>query len=298
MGLLSDIGIHKDFISEVNCDKYLVDSEFCRQFIKGRQKFDHKGTFGHALIIAGSYGKMGAAVLSARACLRSGVGLLTVNVPKCGYEILQTSVPEAMTDTCEDVDFGLYSAIGIGPGIGTDETAIKKVLSLLKYCKQHQDLEPRLIVDADGLNILSQHKELIKELPKNTILTPHPKEFARLFGEFDNDFERLSNQIELSIEYSIYIIYKIANTIITTPEGKVFINSSGNPGMATGGSGDVLTGIITGLSARGYNPEESCVLGVYLHGLSGDIAAKERGQEALIAGDIIEAIGKSLKKIK
>jgi NAD(P)H-hydrate epimerase len=267
--------------------------------LKKRSKFSHKGTFGHALLIAGSYGKMGAAILSSRACLRSGVGLLTTHLPKSGVEIIQTSVPECMVsaDDSETVcskllDLYPFSAIGIGPGLGTKTETRQALLTLINSQKL------QLVIDADALNLLAENQELIKNLPPNTILTPHPKEFERLAGASENSFQRLQKQIQFSAKYSVIIVGKGAYTCITFPDGRVFFNSTGNPGMATAGSGDVLTGIILGLLAQHYSPEESALLGVFLHGLAGDFAAEQFGQHAMIAGDIIDQLGNAFSLLE
>ena len=272
--------------------------KFCKTcvvpIIKKRRKFSHKGTFGHALLIAGSYGKMGAALLAAEACLRSGVGLLHVHIPKVGYQIMQTALPEAMISLdrydnyfSEVPDLGLYNAVGIGPGLGTEHQS-QMALKLLI-----QEFTAPMVFDADALNILSENPTWLAFLPAGSILTPHPQEFERLVGKWDNDFEKLEKQRDFAKRHNLYVVLKGAHTSISTPDGNCYFNSTGNPGMATAGSGDVLTGIITGLLAQGYTPGQAAVLGVYLHGLAGDIAAKKFGQEAMIAGDMVKLLGKA-----
>lgn len=254
-----------------------------------RHKFDHKGTFGHALLVCGSRGKMGAAVLAARACLRSGVGLLTCRVPGCGLDVLQTSVPEAMCQidpseghwSCPPDDVSTFSCIGIGCGIGQHEATALALEALLKSA------DKPLVLDADALNLLAKHPDWWTFLPKNSILTPHPKEFERLFGSTSTGFERLALQQQKAQEHGIIIVLKGAHSSVACPDGSVWFNSTGNPGMATGGSGDVLTGILTGLLAQGYAPQDAARLGVFLHGKAGDLAADELGQESLIAGDLV-----------
>lgn len=288
-----NIGLHNDFYKTVEPTSEIVDEEIIKSIYKPRNKFAHKGNFGHALIIAGSYGKMGAAVLSAKACLRSGVGLLTCHIPKCGYDILQSTVPEAMVVTDVNTDFiskietdiEKYSAIGIGPGIGTEATTKLMLKELLALCKK------AVVLDADALNSISEEKELMQLIPEGSILTPHPKEFERLFGKSNNDFERIQLALDKAVELKCVIILKGHHTLIATPGGNVFFNATGNAGMATAGSGDVLTGIIIGLLAQGYGSVETAILGVYLHGLAGDIAAESDSQEAMMAGDIIEKTG-------
>jgi NAD(P)H-hydrate epimerase len=235
---------------------------------------------------------MGAAVLAAKACLRSGPGLVTAHIPRSGNTILQTAVPEAMLffDENEDLfsgipDISAYSSIGAGPGIGQEDATGRAIKHLI------QNSKIPLILDADALNILGENKTWIPFIPKGSILTPHPKEFERIAGKSSDDFERNKIQREMSIRHGLYIVLKGAHTAITTPEGNCYFNTTGNPGMATGGSGDVLTGILAGIKAQGYTSLETCLLGVYLHGLAGDLAAEEKGYEALIAGDIVEYLG-------
>ncbi|MDL2243101.1 NAD(P)H-hydrate dehydratase [Bacteroidales bacterium OttesenSCG-928-K03] len=291
-----DIELDKNYIESLPTENFMIDEDFIKPILKRRKKFEHKGNFGHSAIVAGNYGTMGASVLASKACMRVGAGLLTSFIPDFGYNILQISVPEVMVNTndFQTVSFDSYNAIGIGPGLGTDYNSVNKVSCVIDYCYSSQT---QLIIDADGLNILAQNKSLLDKLPENSILTPHPKEFQRLFGEFSNDFERLEAQKKISKEKSVFIVYKQAHTIITDTDGNAYFNSTGNPGMATGGSGDVLTGIITGLCSRGYNALESCVLGVYLHGLAGDIATHSIHQEALIASDIIENLPVAFKEL-
>jgi NAD(P)H-hydrate epimerase len=293
-----DIGLDKKFIAGQKAPNYFVTEDTIVAMLKHRARFSHKGTYGHALLIAGSYGKIGAAVLSARACLRAGVGLLTVHVPKCGYDILQNSVPEAMVDVDanETAFSGIkevipYNAIGVGPGIGQDEATAKGLKLLIQNSKLP------IVFDADALNILSENMTWLSFLPAGSILTPHPGEFKRLVGKKDSDYEYHTAQIELARRHRIYVVLKGAYTAIATPEGEVYFNSTGNPGMATAGSGDTLTGIITGLLAQGYTPKEASISGVYLHGLAGDIAANELGQEALIAEDITNNLGRAFKHL-
>src|SRR5688572_366676 len=297
--IILDIGLLPGFLPTAETNFELTTSRLVRSLYKSRNRFAHKGNFGHALIIAGSYGKIGAAVLSARACLRSGTGLLTCFVPKCGYEIMQTAVSEAMvlTDsnsfmvTKIDDDLARYDSVGIGPGLGTaSETraALRELIS--GYNKA-------LILDADALNSSSMEKAL-PGLPPDSILTPHPREFERLFGESKNDFERIEKAIAKAKLLNCLIVLKGHHTFIATPLGKGYFNSTGNAGMATAGSGDALTGILTGLLAQGYTAEEAAILVVYLHGLAGDVAVTQFSQEAMIAGDIIDSIGKAFKQLE
>lgn len=293
------IGINEKAISQTESDYILLDKEFIAKKIKPRGKFSHKGNYGHALLIAGRYGKMGAAILASKACLRTGAGLLTTHIPKSGNNIIQISVPEAMCSTDESLkefsklpDLKPYNSFGIGPGLGKSVKTRKAFFDLLKNSSE------KLVVDADGLNILSENKEWLSVLPENSILTPHPKEFERIAGKTNNSFERLALQKKYSIEYKLIIVLKGAHTCITFQDGTVFFNNTGNPGMATGGSGDVLTGIILGLLAQNYSPEDAALTGVYIHGLAGDLAEKEFGQQSLIAGDIIKYIGKAFLQLE
>jgi len=295
---LVNIGLHKKYLQEAATDFYYLQKKDVCALRKRRSTFSHKGNYGRALLVAGSYGKTGAAVLSARAAMRSGLGLLTVHGPRCSHEILQNSVPEAMFDTNEgndmltgSINLSNVQVVGIGPGIGTSKATGNVLASLLTA------LSLPVVLDADALNIIAERSELLHIVPANSILTPHPKEFERLAGVWKNDFERLSKQIQLAKSTACYVVLKGAFTSIATPQGKVYFNSTGNAGMATGGSGDVLTGLLTGLLAQGYSSLDACLLGVFLHGLAGDLAAENLGQEALIASDIIQYIPSALKNL-
>jgi NAD(P)H-hydrate epimerase len=294
-----DIGLHQHFLDNLNTLSYYVTNDFIRFILRKRNKFSHKGTYGHALLIAGSEGKMGAEVLAARACLRTGVGLLTVQIPKQGLQIMQTAVPETMCITDEALDYisvltdiENYNVVGIGPGLGK-ATQTQNVLKLLIQ----NSIFP-LVIDADALNIISENLTWMPFIPDESILTPHPKEFERLVGKWENDEERLEKQKQLSINNNFIVVLKGANTSISLPDGTVYFNSTGNAGMATAGSGDVLTGMITSLLAQGYLPKEAAILGVYLHGLAGDIAKSKVGVNSLIASDIIEDISAAYKHLE
>ena len=285
-----DIGLNETFIQQQKSTNFILDQDVSKYVIP-RHRQSHKGTYGHALLMAGSYGKMGAAVLSAKACLRSGVGLLTAKVPKCGYQILQIAVPEAMCLTDEHLDFLTtlpelknYNSLGIGPGIGKDALTLKMLKSLLATKL------PPLVLDADAINLISENPALANMLPENTILTPHIKEFDRLVGISKSTPERFKKQKAFSKKHKCIIVLKDANTCISSPEGMRYFNTSGNHGMATGGSGDVLTGIITGLLAQKYKPLEAAIIGVYFHGKAGDQAVRHRSYSSLIASDIIEQL--------
>ncbi len=296
---IKPIGLSRYYIQQAETDNYFINKNLAKLILRKRQKFDHKGTYGHALLMLGSYGKIGAAVLATKGCLRSGVGLLTVQVPNCGYQIMQISCPEAMTQVDQSdnylstvPDLTPYKAIGIGCGIGQaslTEIALFKLLGNTKL---------PMVLDADALNILSKDPAKLDQIPINSILTPHPKEFERLFGTTENDFARNELQLAQAKALNCVIILKGANTAIACPDGTCYFNSTGNPGMATGGSGDVLTGILTGLLAQGYTSKQAAILGVYLHGLSGDLAAKDKGQASMIAGDLVDYLGRAFQQLE
>jgi len=292
------IGLLEDFIQQIDVENYYVEKWDAIQLIKPRNKYAHKGNYGHALLIAGSYGKMGAAVMASESALRAGAGLLTTHVPKCGYPILQTALPEAMVSIDENEQFfskhpdlSAYNAIAIGPGLSKNKASQQALKILIQNSKLP------MIFDADAINILSENKTWISFVTAGGIFTPHPGEFERLAGKSTNHFERNKMQREFSVKHRVYVVLKGAHSCISTPEGKCFFNSTGNPGMASGGSGDVLTGIILGLLAQNYHPQEACILGVYIHGLAGDIAAQRKTQQAIIAGDITANLGRAFKKL-
>ncbi len=295
-----DIGLHKGFYEGISSPLDLTDDTLIHSLYRPRNRFAHKGNFGHAILLAGSYGKTGAAVLAARACLRSGAGLLTCHIPSGGYNILQTAVPEAMvlTDfnssfiTKTETDLNQYDSIGIGPGIGQARETAGLLKEMLRTCQKP------LVLDADALNIIAADAALLKRIPAGSILSPHPKEFERLFGASANDFDRMEKALEKADELNVVIVLKGHHSFIAAPGGRGYFNSTGNAGMATAGSGDVLTGILTGLLAQGYAPESAALLGVYLHGQAGDLAAKDLSQEALVAGDIIDYLGKAFQQIQ
>ncbi len=286
------IGLHQEKIRTLETPFYFTQKQDLHHYITPRQTFEHKGTFGHGLLIAGSYGKMGAAVLSARAALRTGLGLLTSHIPKSGYTIMQTAVPESMVSIdWSDImfttlpDLSSFNAIGVGPGLSTKPNTVKALLSLIDEAKVP------MVIDADALNILSRNQEAYGRLPRNTILTPHPKEFERLVGPVTSGYDRMEKARQFAMKYQIILIVKGAYSMVIDPEGNVMFNSTGNPGMGTAGSGDVLTGILLGMLAQGYEPVVAARLGVYLHGLAGDMAAEEHTQLSMVAGDIIDHLG-------
>lgn len=288
-----DIGLDLDFLRNTEPLAQLISKPEAQRFYQSREKFGHKGTYGHALIVAGSYGKIGAAVLSTTAAFRIGAGMVTAFVPRCGYTILQTTIPEAMVITdkeeefISDISFDFEpSAIGIGMGLGKNKATVAALKNLFK------DSTIPFVIDADALNNISENKELLKLLPKNSVLTPHPGELKRLIGEWKNDYDKLEKVKKFSEKHEVVVVIKGAYSI-TIYGDKMYINTTGNPGMATAGSGDALSGIITGLLSQGYDPLLSSVFGVYMHGLAGDIAAEQMGYEAIMAGDIVENIAEA-----
>jgi hydroxyethylthiazole kinase-like uncharacterized protein yjeF len=285
-----DIGLLPAYLPAVYSIYTLSDLQLIKQIYRPRKNFAHKGTYGHALMVAGEKGKMGAAVMCTKACLRTGAGLVSSMVPEDQFSIIQTALPEAMAmphAEIETVDWSKYTTIGIGPGIGTQKEGAMLLQAVLSHFNKP------IVIDADGLNILSMNQELFSELPPGSILSPHPKEFERLFGKTANHPEKINIAIQHAQKLFIYIIIKGHNSVLVCPDGEVYFNSTGNPGMATGGSGDVLTGILTGLVAQGYSSKEACLMGMFIHGLAADIAVQSVSQEALIAGDIIEYLGKA-----
>ncbi len=296
-----DIGLSPKAIEDTETDYFFLQKEDIRKLLHTRARFSHKGTFGHAFLVAGQYAKMGAAVIASKACLRAGVGLLTLHCPKSGVDVLQIAVPEAMVDV--DMDENENSelthlspkhTVGIGPGIGKGEKVRKMLEKLLRESKKP------VVVDADALNLLSEHRELIELLPQNSILTPHPTEFERLAGEkYHSGYDRLLSAKKIAKQWHVVIVLKGAYTAVVLADGRAYFNSTGNPGMATAGSGDCLTGIITGLLAQGYSPEEASLIGVFVHGLAGDLALESIfSMESLVASDIIGAIGRAFWKIR
>lgn len=294
-----DIRLSCDFIAKTDTPyTVLEESDVCDKLL-GRADFAHKGQMGHALIVAGSYGMAGASILAAKACLRVGAGKLTVHTSSCNYDVIQASVPEAIASMdneerffSEAVDTDCFDALGIGPGLGQHEhTAIAMVAQIRRA-------QCPVVVDADALNMLASHRAWMQQLPKNIILTPHPKEFDRLVGNTGADcYERLNKARELATQLHCYVLLKGHFTACCMPDGRTVFNSTGNSGMATAGSGDVLTGMITGLLARGYQPADACTVGMYLHGSAGDLAMKEIGKESLTASDIIRYIPQAFQRL-
>ncbi len=294
-----DIQLAKEFIQQTDCTYRILEKEDISQLLLERSDFAHKGSMGNAMLIAGSYGMSGAAVLATKACMRSGAGKVTTVIPKLNYNILQISAPEAvLIMDREDATFSQpieteeYDAVGMGPGIGQQEST---AIALIAQIRRTQC---PMVLDADALNILGNHRAWMQQLPGGIIMTPHPREFDRLAGTTCNDsYDRLTKARELAEHLQAYIILKGHYSALCFPDGHVEFNPTGNSGMATAGSGDVLTGIITGLLARGYNQADASRLGMYIHGLAGDLAAKEMGKESLIASDIIQYLPKAFKAL-
>lgn len=290
-----DIRLSPEYIKSNDSTCRIVEDNDILARLHHRSDFANKGTMGHALLVAGSYGMSGAAVLATRACLRSGAGKVTVHTPRRNYDIMQISVPEAVLQMdrdeftfSESVDSDDFDALGIGPGLGQTENTAIAIIGQIRRAKCP------VVVDADAINILGTHQAWMQQLPKGIILTPHPKEFDRLMGNMSNgSYDRLTRARQLAERLQGYIILKGHYSALCMPDGHVLFNPTGNSGMATAGSGDVLTGIITGLLARGYEQADACVVGMYLHGLAGDLAAKELGKESLVAGDLIKYLPKA-----
>lgn len=292
-----DIRLASDFTENMEGQLYYLEKKNITTRLKSRNKFTHKGTYGHTLMIAGSKGKMGAAVLASKAALRSGTGLLTAHIPSGQNSILQISIPEAMTNL--DAHSDLWSevpdfdkkTIGVGPGIGTSHTTQAVFRQLLLQASQP------MVIDADAINLLSLDPTMLRLVPVNSILTPHPKEFERLTEGWLDDFDRLEIQRQFSIKHHLIVVYKGAHTSISDPEGNIYFNSTGNNGMATAGSGDVLTGVITSLLSQGYTSKDAAIIGVYVHGLAGNFSLESESKESLIASDIIKNLGKAFNYI-
>lgn len=294
-----NIGLKDPMTADTKTPYTLCEASEMKQMLKERSKFSHKGSMGHAVLVAGKKNMAGAAILSARACLRSGVGKLTVRTPESNVQTLQISVPEAVlsvdsSNLCFSQTFDVtdFDALAIGPGIGTESDTVQAFIEQISLSRIP------LVLDADALNILGSHRGWINQLPRNTILTPHKKELFGLISSTRNSFEELECTRELAVRQQVFIVIKGAYSAVCLPDGSVFFNSTGNPGMATAGSGDVLTGIILSLLSQDYKPEIAVRLGVYLHGLAGDLACEDKDYEGLIASDIIDYLPKAFKKLR
>ncbi|MBP6650722.1 MAG: NAD(P)H-hydrate dehydratase [Bacteroidia bacterium] len=297
--VLMDIRLHPQFLRDQETKWNYFTLKDAKFLLPARPKFSHKGNFGHAMIISGSKGKMGAAVLASKACARSGCGLLTMHVPGCGQVILQTTSPEAMLliDENENLvsslpDYSNYTSVAIGPGIGTNALTWETLRHLLYTYRKP------IVLDADALNLLAQHPDWLEYIPENSILTPHIKEFARLTKEAKDDFERFELQIQFAKKYKVIVVLKGAHTCIVDQDGNAWFNSTGNPGMAKGGSGDVLSGILVSLLAQGYPSLEAAQLGVFIHGLAGDEAAGIKTEISMLPSDLIKCLPLAFRKLK
>jgi len=294
--IILDIGLHPEYLESEAVEDFVIDEKLINRIFKPREDFSHKGTYGKVTIVGGSYGKMGAAVLATRSALKTGTGLTFTLAPKSGYEILQISCPEAMfiesgNEQIEDFKPESNTVYGIGPGLGTHEKTAKGLLGFLK------GYNAPLVLDADALNIISKDQKNLKLIPQRSLITPHPKEFERLFGSTQNSFERLKLACEKAKEFNIYIVLKDHHTQVVTPEGDVFYNINGNAGLAKGGSGDILTGILASLLAQGYSEEDTCILGVWLHGRAGDLAAEKYSKESMLPTDVINTFGNVFEEL-
>jgi len=291
-----DIGLDKEFINNIEVNNSIIEKESVLSIYKYREKFSHKGSYGHTLIIGGSFGKIGAVTLASRAALNIGSGLVTAYVPKCGYQILQTAIPEVMVEVDVENEICNFnpqvnaSVVGIGVGLGTSVKTAKGFATFLAENKLP------LVIDADGINLLAKNKSLLKLLPENTILTPHLKEFERLAGKSKNDYDRLDKLKKIAKKYKLIVILKGAYTAIAHQD-RIYFNATGNPALATAGSGDVLTGILAGLVAQNYTAFDACVLGVYLHGKTAELAMDDKVYETFTASDCIEYLSDAYKDL-
>ncbi|MES2275600.1 MAG: NAD(P)H-hydrate dehydratase [Bacteroidota bacterium] len=292
-----NIGLDEGFIQSLHSPYQFTEEKDIRQMLKPRQRFSNKGTYGRALLIAGQPETMGAALLSASGCAYAGAGLTTACVPESGLTALNTSQPEIMAIVRKgkkqpEILWEKYSAIGIGPGLGKDKDALDLLTALFKNYKKP------VVIDADALNLLSDNLKLLKKIPAESILTPHVKEFDRLFGAHTSWWARIQTAITKAAEYQIYILLKNNYTIVATPGGKVYFNSTGNPAMATGGMGDVLTGILTSLLAQKYTPQQACIIGAYIHGKAGDELALPNRMEVVLPGKLAQQLPITIARLK
>lgn len=294
-----DIALSKECIAATPSRLFFTEESEIASLIVSRGKHAHKGNFGHALLVAGSRGMAGASVLAARAALRSGVGLLTVHLPACNNLIVQVAVPEAMAsidsnECCfgDRLDTSKYNAVAVGPGLGQSVESEEALLYLIDNCTVP------MVLDADALNILAHHPQYLQKLPQGSVITPHVGEFSRLFGKTGNSMVRLQAAEAFSRTFGVTVVLKGAYTAVISPDGSISFNSSGNPGMATGGCGDVLTGIILSLLAQGYNSADASRIAVFVHGLAGDLAADEKGEIALVAGDVVDFLPHAWRQLE
>lgn len=296
--VIRDLNLDPEFHKQLKCEQHLITKAMVKPLVVARHRFSHKGSFGHCLFIGSKMNMAGALVMAGKSALRTGSGLITLASVEANRIVLQTQLPEAMflkigVESITDIkeSFQGYDIIAIGPGLGQD----KDTQAVLPRFLATQPVP--LILDADALNIISS-LEIVNQIPKGSILTPHPKEFDRMFGSQKDDFERRNRQVEMSKKYNIYIVLKGAFTTVSTPSGEIYYNQTGNPGMAVGGSGDILTGMIGSLLGQGHSRHNACILGVYMHGLAGDLAAKDLGEEFMISTDIIDYISTAYKMVK
>ncbi len=293
-----DIDLSREAISQASTSYCLVEEYEVKNLLRRRPAHCSKYDFGSLLLVAGRYGMLGAAVLAARAAMRSGVGVATVHSPRCGLDVIQSCVPEALFDADKNdivtTDITMsrrYNAVALGPGLGTNEMTIDAIDRFLK----NRNLP--CVLDADALNCIAARPMLFESIPQKSILTPNAAEFERLFGKFDTEEERLKKAVDVAKEYRLIIVLKAHHTMVVDNTGKVYINSTGNSGMATAGSGDVLTGIISGLLAQGYSSQLSAIIGVYIHGAAGDLARRIHGSYGMVASDIIDNIGRAISDV-
>ncbi len=297
--MVLDIGTHPDIIEQTESYFHYTMLSDIAPLLTSRKRFASKHTMGHVKLFAGSRGMIGAAVLASQAVLQSGAGLLTLHTPQCGYTVLQSSVPEALVE-CDKHDNVVtvmpldrnYAAVAVGPGLGRDPQTVNALHDLLRL------QERSMVLDADALNILADNPQWLSLLPRNSIITPHVREFDRLFGESANSCQRLVKACEMARQHRLFIVLKGANSAVITPDNEVWFNSTGNAGMATAGSGDVLTGLLASLLAQGYTPYKASLLGVYLHGLAGDLVAAEWSQEGVTAGRVAAYLGKAFQRMR
>lgn len=295
-----DIGLSPEGIAQMPCSLHLTETADIRALLRRRNAFAHKGQMGHALLVCGSYGMAGAAILAARACLRSGAGKLTVHTPQRNLPLLQTAVPEAIVSpdldpevvTQVDLDTEGFRATGVGPGLGLNDVTTAAFHDLLV-----RETEP-MVIDADALTMLGRHPHYMARIPQGSLLTPHPKELEALTGHCADSFERMTKARDFAVRHNLYVLVKGHYSLICSPSGTVWINPTGNAGMATAGCGDVLTGLLTGLLAQGYPPEQAMRIGVWLHGRAGDIAAEQLCEECILAGDLIKALPQAFRQLK
>ncbi|MBQ0114252.1 MAG: NAD(P)H-hydrate dehydratase [Bacteroidales bacterium] len=297
--IVLDLDLNQDAITDIPTDCYLIEREDMHYAMRSRRPFTDKYDYGSVLLVAGSYGMMGAAILAARAAYRSGAGLVTVHAPNNGYVPLQTAVPEAIFEPDDNAfvnasfnSINRHSVVAIGPGISTNDETLDALDSYLKTNRR------KCLLDADALNCIQRRPSLLNSIPNGSIITPHTREFDRLFGEHLYEEERLKKAMNESKLYDITIVLKGHYTMIIRPDGKLYINSTGNPGMATAGSGDVLTGVLASFIAQGYIPEKAVVMGVYIHGLAGDLAAQEHGEYGVTASDIVDNLGRAIALVQ